>query len=224
MAELIVYASWADVEEIRRFVNEDPEVAWIVKADQSGCNYKWRACLQVESIAEQDYAIWHMRSGPLNIPSGSPNKRDKVVTDPFRGWNQVLDGESHTAPWFGGNLPGPYSFRFRESGGEKAGALGRSGFNWLLDRYKSIGMPAHPEAKRLVAAAQAISETECNGHTLAKPLWARNSLCVSGCPEASEEWAPSRRESVSDTMLPLNKPLVPTRNGEAPLLAAQRRR
>jgi hypothetical protein len=148
MAELIVYASWADVEEIRRFVNEDPEVAWIVKADQSGCNYKWRACLQVESIAGQDYAIWHMRSGPLNIPSGSPNKRDKVVTDPFRGWNQVLDGESHTAPWFGGNLPGPYSFRFRESGGEKAGALGRSGFNWLLDRYKSIGMPAHPEAKR----------------------------------------------------------------------------
>jgi len=27
MAELIVYASWTDVEEIRRFVNEDPEVA-----------------------------------------------------------------------------------------------------------------------------------------------------------------------------------------------------
>lgn len=148
MSELIVYATWVDVEEIRRFVNEDPQVAWIVKADQNGCNYQWRACLELESIAEQDYAIWHMKAGPLNIPSGSPKKRDKVVADPFRGWNQTLDSELHSAPWFGGNLPGPYGFRFCEAGKERAGALGRSGFNWLLDRYKSIGKPAHPEAKR----------------------------------------------------------------------------
>lgn len=148
MADLIVYATWVDVEEIRRFVNEDPQVAWIVKADQNGCDYRWRACLELENIAEQDYAIWHMQSGSLNIPSGSPKKPDKLVTDPFRGWDQQLDDELQTAPWFGGNLPGPYNFHFREAGGERAGSLGRSGFNWLLDRYKSIGKPAHPEAKR----------------------------------------------------------------------------
>lgn len=33
-------------------------------------------------------------------------------------------------------------------GREEAGSLGRSGFFWNLDRFKAIGKPAHPDAKR----------------------------------------------------------------------------
>jgi hypothetical protein len=148
MSEFIVYASWVDIESIRRFINDDPDVAWIIKAKQDGCVYHWLARSTIESIAEQDYAIWHINSGPLNIPSGSVGTSDAVVADPFKGWSQTLDSELYSAPWFGGNLPGPFSFHFRESGKEAPNSLGRSGFFWDLDRYKAIGKPAHPDAKR----------------------------------------------------------------------------
>jgi hypothetical protein len=84
----------------------------------------------------------------LNIPSGSTRIPDAPVLDPFQGWTQTLNGEECEQPWFGGNLPGPVSFTWREAGRELPGSLGRSGFNWLGNRYASVGNPAHPEAVR----------------------------------------------------------------------------
>ena len=148
MSELIIYATSLDAESLKTWINEDPDVAWIVKTNEKSCTYTWRAQAQISTLAEQDYAIWHVRSGPLNIPSGSKDIADILVPDPFAGWQQVLDQSGATRPWFGANLPGPYNFRFRAAGKEAPTSLGRSGFSWALDRFKSVGKPAHPDAKR----------------------------------------------------------------------------
>ena len=81
------------------------------------------------------------------MPSGAIDIADTLVDDPFQGWVQKLDHAGATRPWFGDNLPGPYSFTFAEDGCEAPGSLARSGFSWLGDRYKSIGKPANPVAR-----------------------------------------------------------------------------
>ena len=148
MAEIIVYATLADTDVIREWINADASVAWIVKTRESGMVYSWRASHTLDVIEEQDYAIWHIPSGALNIPSGTLNVPDIIVDDPFHGWVQTLDRSGVNSPWFGANLPGPFHFRFKESGAESPGSLGRSGFSWARDRYASIGQPASPAAKK----------------------------------------------------------------------------
>jgi hypothetical protein len=148
MSSLLVYATRLDAELIRTWINESSEVAWLVKTQDHDCRYEWKAFLEIESLQQQAYAIWHLDSGPLNIPSGVVGAADTIIDDPFQGWSQILTHPGATRPWFGGNLPGPYSFTFAEDGCEASGNLARSEFSWLADRYKSIGKPAHPSAKK----------------------------------------------------------------------------
>jgi hypothetical protein len=147
VGNFIVYATKHDADPIRKWINNDPDIAWIVKIAEQGSTCHWKAVSAIDSIEEQTYALWHMRSGSLNIPSGDRNVPDAIVSDPFTGWFQTMQRSGATEPWLGVNLPGPYSFAFAESGREAPGSLARSEFCWLEDRYKSIGKPANPEAK-----------------------------------------------------------------------------
>ena len=148
MAEIIVYATLADTDVLREWINADESVAWIVKTQELGSTCSWVARQSLDAMEEKEYAIWHIPSGPLNIPSGSTNVPDQIVADPFQGWTQTLDEPGATAPWFGENLPGPFRFRFKESGTEAPYSLGRSGFFWARDRYRPIGKPASPAARK----------------------------------------------------------------------------
>ncbi|MBB4228505.1 hypothetical protein [Rhizobium mongolense] len=144
---MIIYATKHDADVIRKWINDEPDIAWIVKVAEQDQTCHWKAISAIEALEEQTYALWHTRSGPLNIPSCDRNVPDAIVADPFAGWSQTMQHSGATSPWFGGNLPGPYSFTFAESGREAPGSLARSGFYWLEDRYKSVGKPANPEAK-----------------------------------------------------------------------------
>jgi hypothetical protein len=148
VSEIIVYASFADANQIREWLNNEPYIAWLVKHDQQGRRYSWRAVQSVDGIGEGSYALWHTEAMRLTIPSGSPSISDTPVLDPYRGWTQTLDSEHADTPWFGGNLPGPVFFTWREKGCESPDSLGRSGFSWLGNRYASIGKPAAPIAAR----------------------------------------------------------------------------
>jgi len=148
MAELIIYATLADIDAVREWINADAGVAWIVKTRESGSSYSWVARHSIDTLEEQEYAIWHLASGPLNIPSGDLDVPDATIEDPFQGWTQTLDRSGATLPWFGANLPGPFQFRFKEAGTEAPYSLGRSGFTWAKDRYRLIGKPASPAAKK----------------------------------------------------------------------------
>lgn len=148
MSSLMLYATRADAEMIRDWINADPDIAWIVKVSERNNLYRWMAVEELPKLEEQHYSLWHCQSGPLSVPSGKPEVLDGVVDDPFAGWFQTLPAAGATIPWFGGNLPGPYVFRFAEKGCEAQDSLGRSEFTWLADRYRSSGKPAHPAAKQ----------------------------------------------------------------------------
>ena len=158
MAEIIVYATLKDTDVIREWINADDSVAWITKTQESGSTYSWVARHSVDAIEEQEYAIWHIPSGPLNIPSGSISIPDAIVADPFQGWTQTLSHSGATVPWFGANLPGPFQVRFKERGTEAPYSLGRSGFSWARDRYKAIGKPASPAARKWWAQLKRLIE------------------------------------------------------------------
>lgn len=147
-AEIILYLTAADADCIREWINEETAVVWIVEAARAGRTYTWRAVDRLDSIRPQEYCIWHTAADKLTIPSGRHDLPDTEVLDPYRGWTQILERDDATSPWFGGNLPGPFTFSFSESGRSRPESLGRSGFHWAGDHYRSIGKPAHPEAKR----------------------------------------------------------------------------
>lgn len=147
MGEFIIYATKSDAGAICKWINDEPDVAWIVKVGEQQNSCHWKAVSAIDKLQEQTYALWHSKSGPLNIPSGDRNIPDAIVANPFEGWHQTMQRGDATSPWFGANLPGPYTFRFSESGREVPGSLARSGFSWAEDRYKAIGKPAHPSAK-----------------------------------------------------------------------------
>ena len=147
MSEFIVYATKNDADALRQWINCEPDIAWIVKVTEHANACQRKAVNAIDALQEQTYALWHIKSGSLNIPSGDRNIPDATIADPFAGWRQTTQRRGATSPWFGGNLPGPYSFHFAEAGREAPGSLARSGFTWLEDRFKSTGMPAHPDAK-----------------------------------------------------------------------------
>src|SRR5262249_35880553 len=124
----MVYMTQLDADTLRRWINSDPDVAWIVLKSRSGNQYSWHALEAIEQLVPQEYALWHKTSCRLTIPSGSPQIPDVDVSDPFNGWTQVLSNEA-TRPWFGANLPGPFSLRF-EGLREADKVLGRSDFSW----------------------------------------------------------------------------------------------
>ena len=148
MQNLIIYATKLDSHEIRQWINEEAEVTWIIKVDEKDGIHSWKAVNAIDTLAEQEYALWHIGSGPLNVPSGIRGAPGQIVSDPFAGWSEGKSGTDATRPWFGTNLPGPYHFKFMEAGCEAPGSLARSDMSWAQDRYKSIGKPAHPDAMR----------------------------------------------------------------------------
>lgn len=146
MSNIMFYATRRDMDSLRDWINASDEVAWIVKRAEQDGQYDWVAKAEMDSLRQQAYSVWHVGSGPLNVPSGVVGVEDAVVLNPFQGWTQKLGYPGATRPWFGGNLPGPYSLTWAEDGCEMAGGLARSDLTWLADRYRSIGNPAHPAA------------------------------------------------------------------------------
>lgn len=148
MGEIILYLTSKDADFIRQWLNQEDSIAWITKESQRGNTYRWRASDTLPEIHPQSYALWNKKSCHLNVPSGSAQIADTPVIDPYAGWLQTLPNLNATAPWFGGNLPGPYFFRFQESLNKSARTIARSGFYWHGNRFRSVGKPATKELMR----------------------------------------------------------------------------
>ena len=148
VSEIIFYATSKDIEIIQQWINSETQIAWIVKESEFEKKYTWRAVNEINKLKDGGtYSIWHVNSNALVIPSESTDTTDVVVTDPFKSWSQTLKYENATDPWFGKITPTLFFLTFSEKGHELPNSIGRSGFGWLADRYKSLGRPAHPEAK-----------------------------------------------------------------------------
>ena len=147
MSNIIVYATRKDADTIRRWLNDEPDIVWIVKVGEDEGTVHWRAVEASEQIEERRYSLWHTKAAPLVIPSGRADVPAAVILDPHKGWQQQALAGGNDTPWFGAD-PGPYTFSFREAGRRDPAKLARSDFFWLGNRYASIGKPAHPEASR----------------------------------------------------------------------------
>jgi len=145
---MIIYATAADADLIREWINGEDSIAWIVEAARSHRTYTWKAVDRLDAIQSQDYCLWHKSSYQIKIPSGRRDIPDSSVQDPYAGWEQTLDHHDATTPWFGGNLPAPCVFTFKEHGRSCSEALGRSGFAWAGDHFRLVGLPAPPGAKQ----------------------------------------------------------------------------
>ncbi len=147
-SHILMYMTSSDAQHLREWINSEELVAWIVLDSRTGNNYNWRAVDRIETISPQEYSIWHKTNVPLVVPTGRMDCPDMKVTNPYSGWTQKVSSADYTHPWFGGEIPGPYSFRFSEKGKEAPNSIGRSEFNWAGDHYRSIGYSAHPDAKK----------------------------------------------------------------------------
>ncbi|MBT8142998.1 MAG: hypothetical protein HKN88_06050 [Gammaproteobacteria bacterium] len=148
MAEIILYITKSDAPQIVEWLNNDDEIAWIIKADQNKTKIRWKAVHSITSVTEGEYCLWIINSGILRIPSGDPNIKDTHVLDPFKGWEQRLDDENIEIPWFGAPAPETFVFKFYENGFEEENSLARSGFFWIGNYFAEIGIPAPDESKK----------------------------------------------------------------------------
>jgi hypothetical protein len=148
LAEIIFYATRNDIGKLVEWLNSESCIAWIVKESQAGNEYRWRAVQAISSIEPTSYALWHVGSRSLIIPSGAADIADATIINPFAGWTQILDGPSQSTPWFGGLLPGPYELTFKPSGKETDNSIGRSGFAWNGNYFRSIGKGADAQSER----------------------------------------------------------------------------
>lgn len=86
--------------------NGDPDLAWLIKAAQHSHTYRWQAVSKLSALGEQCYSLWHIKSDPSYIPSGSDKLAHAIVVDPFNGWDQVLESTKAEVSWRSANLPG----------------------------------------------------------------------------------------------------------------------
>lgn len=141
MPWLPLYIDEADARELRESLDSDPDVAFIV----SDGVHKWIAVKALESAADGRYCLWHVPSGPLPLvraASMSPGS----VDDPWAGWTELQGGADATTPYFGAGHPGIVWWNLRTQSVRTRG-IGMSSFEWIGNRYRMIGSPAHPSTE-----------------------------------------------------------------------------
>ena len=107
MADIILYLTTHDVKVVRDWLNCEPSIAWIIKTGQWRLEYRRQAVDTLEDVSPGEYHLWNKNAGPLNIPSGSAEVPDVVVTDPYAGIGlETISGASavrlHSRPSGGG--------------------------------------------------------------------------------------------------------------------------
>jgi hypothetical protein len=145
---ILLYLTHNDADVLRKWINSENSVAWIILDKKLGNKYTWKAVDEINSLESESYSIWYKDYEPLVIPSEGFFFSTIKVTDPYAGFTQKLDSKKYSTPWFGAESPGPYKFHFKEEGTEMPGSIGRSGFTWTGDYFKSIGKAANPDAKK----------------------------------------------------------------------------
>jgi hypothetical protein len=152
------FADEDDVPLLLNRLNEDPELAFIVRNDQtSAIASRFKAVKQVPRLADGDHRLWHFAGHPLSPERDGIGPGD----DPWAGWVQVVEplprvgrlgavpsSVMHLQLW---SRHRPYSEEDLQSlpaavswWTEGQELLASSHVSWVGNRYASIGAPAHP--------------------------------------------------------------------------------
>jgi len=135
-----MYGTQRDLREIVAFLNEDEEVAYITSKGPR----KWKAVSRIGELSAR-ICIWHVPSGALPLIDAKSNKR--TISDPWGGWKEIVPAAARSEPYFGAGWPGVIWLNIR-SDGIFAGSVGMSSFEWIGNRYRPEGYPAHPATEK----------------------------------------------------------------------------
>jgi hypothetical protein len=140
MPELKIYATEMDFDTIQEWLNNEPQIAYIV----SNGHKRWIAKAKLEAWQGRIVPLWHIPSGPLPLrPAG--NEAYGWITDPWSGWTERLTGADPTEPYFGAGHPGIFRLHVCPCW---QGKIGVSGFEWIGNRYRMLGHGAHPSTEK----------------------------------------------------------------------------
>lgn len=128
MPSIPFYATDADLRSVLDYLNDDPEVEFIVANGPKN----WRTVERLPHVPASHQMIWHKPGGPL-----PPAQRSAIPGRPFYGsvpmvvtWDVAREGPNPHAP------------------------VPMSALGWIGDRYKATGQGAAEETTRWWRALQ----------------------------------------------------------------------
>jgi hypothetical protein len=139
-----MYLDVPDLLVVQEFLNAEEEIVFVLPSEHGNYVKAKRVALQVNA----GYTIWHLPSG--DIPQDCRDPDGSIVADPWAKW-QVGAIRLRLEV-----CPGKYQTFIRRSSEqgydlatfEDTSAIGRSGFNWIGNRFSVIGEKANPDTMR----------------------------------------------------------------------------
>jgi hypothetical protein len=129
------------VNELMAFINDEPELAFIVSTGPG----RWRAVNRVPELPDGEYVLWHDPGGPLMLLR--PNGGEQVIKNPWKGWTEQVPGADSGLPYFGPMCTNVFQLEVRREG-IVPGAGGITSINWIGNRYAPIGRGAADSTRK----------------------------------------------------------------------------
>jgi hypothetical protein len=155
MPWLPMYLTDPDVTLLCKWLNDDPEIAYLVPVDITEHDHRWKATRELAFLPDGTYSLWHVPSGPLPLLGRTEHEPNAVITHPWQGWTERRPGTHPSIPFFGSH-PGIIELVIHRHGISFQGrgttpfvalprdptVIGMSCFGWIGNRYRAIGSPA----------------------------------------------------------------------------------
>jgi hypothetical protein len=141
-----MYVLNTDVDLLVTHLDDDPDLAWLAADGPK----RWKASPRHPQLRGR-IGLWHIPSGPLPRLDEDPTKAvSSWIHDPFEGWDELRPGRDPTTPYFGAGHPGVYWLNLRTDADRprRTADIGLSSFEWIGNRYRAIGSPAHPTTEK----------------------------------------------------------------------------
>jgi len=140
-----LYADDADFGLIHKWINDEPDLAFIV-SDGPG---RWRAVARLTELTGRRICLWHVPSGPLPLLHPHPSDTVDPITDPWSGWQELrAEGHGGRHPYFGAGHPGIFWLNHRPTRLTNPEVIGLSSFEWIGNHYRIIGRPAEASTEK----------------------------------------------------------------------------
>lgn len=144
MPWLPLYATEEDLQNVFSWLSGEEELAFLLNDGPRS----WRAHSRCRYTGDARYCLWHVAGGPLPL-LGQRGSAPRIVGDPWNGWTEIRTGADPTTPYFGPGHPGIIWLNARARSKRKPNGVGLSSFEWIGNRYRTIGSAATPQTERL---------------------------------------------------------------------------
>jgi hypothetical protein len=140
MPSILVYALESDLQTIVDYLNEDPDIAYVI----SDGPRRWRTVDRMAKLIAGHHALWHRPGEALPLVGASDAEPDRPILNPDAGWEERLPSAVPGQPFFGSH---PSVVWLHISTGQP-GIVPMSAVGWIGNRYRAIGQGATPATNK----------------------------------------------------------------------------